>query len=214
MVAKTFATLIGTTVIAATITAFPFHVSADQAPAPGMVACADPFGREATRSDLVRAFGAANVVDQEIEVHEGAARWGGTVVYPNDPRRRLEVFLDDLANGRGWLMTVIRGKSQWTGWRNVHVGMTLEEVEVLNGKPFMIHDFNNFARGTVFKWQGGAMERIPGGCRFGVRFKPDDGVPSDAVTELAGDVLSSDPKVRSLRLTVSEIYTYYQPVLQ
>ena len=133
MAAKTFATLIGTTVIAATITAFPFHVSAEQVSAPGMVTCFGPFGRESTRSDLVRAFGAANIVDQEIEMM-GLAHWRATVIYPNDSQRRLEmIFTGELAPR---LMFIhIPKESQWTSWRNVHIAMPLEEVEVLNESP-------------------------------------------------------------------------------
>jgi hypothetical protein len=194
-------------IIAAIVTTFSLHVSADQVLAPGTVACADPFGRD-TRSDLVRTFGAANVVDQEIEGHGGAG-WLGTVIYPNDPRRRLEILWGDEVNRRLLAAIWIRGESEWTGWRKVHIGMTLEEVEGLNGKPFKLKDFDTDDAGRVTAWQGGAMERIPGECRFLVRFEPDDDAPSDAFAELTGELVSSDPKVRSLRLTVSEIYTFY-----
>jgi hypothetical protein len=199
---------IGVMVLAAAMTTFPVHAFADQVPAPGTVACADPFGHESTGPDLVRAFGADNVVDQDIEVESAAQQ--GTVIYPNDPRRRLEIFWADKVNRRLLVAIQISGESQWTGWRKVHTGMPLEEVEFLNGKPFKLRGFNTVARGMVTTWQGGAMERIPGGCRLTVRFKPDDNTPSNAFAELVGDLVSSDPKVRSLRLTVSVIYTYYQ----
>ncbi len=83
--------------IAAMMVTFALRVSADQVPTPGTVACADPFGRESTRLDLVRAFGAANVVDQEIQGHGGAG-WLGTVIYPNDPQRRLDILWGDEVN--------------------------------------------------------------------------------------------------------------------
>src|SRR5579871_2347297 len=98
-------------VIAAMTTTFSLHVCADQVPAPGTVACADPFGRESARSDLVRAFGAASVVDQEIEGHGGAG-WLGTVIYPNDPRRQLEILWGDEVNRRLLAAIWIRGESQ------------------------------------------------------------------------------------------------------
>jgi hypothetical protein len=74
-----------------------------------------------------------------------------------------------------------------------------------------LRDFETDDAGTVTAWQGGAMERIPGECRFSVRFEPDDDAPSDAFADLVGvgELVSSDPRVRSLRLTVSEIYTFY-----
>jgi hypothetical protein len=194
-------------IIVAAISMFSLYVSADQVPPPGTVACTDPFGRESTRLDLVRAFGAANVVDEQIDGPGGVA-WR-TVIYPNDPRRRLEILWGDEENRRLLAAIWIRGESQWTGWRKVHIGMTLEEIEGLNGRPFRLIDFNNDGAGTVTSWQGGAMERIPGGCHFFVRFVPDDDVPSEAFDALVGEFVSSDSKVRSLRLTVGEIYTTY-----
>lgn len=189
-------------VTAATIATISF-VNADEVKAPGRVVSSDPFGRDSTRADLDRAFGAANLVDQDIEGHGGAG-WMGTVIYPQDPRRQLEVLWGDEENKRLLAAIWIRGESQWTGWHNVHIGMTLEEVEALNGKPFKLRGFDTDDAGTVIGWQGGAMERIPGGCHFSVRF-----VPEDIFSDLFGVVVSSDPKVRSLRLTVSEVYTFY-----
>jgi hypothetical protein len=186
----------------------PLSASADQTPSPGTVRCTGSFGREASRSDLVRTFGAANVVDQEIEGHGGEA-WLGTVVYPDDPERRLEILWGDEKNQRLPGAIWITKESEWRGWRDVHIGMPLETVESLNGNPFKLRDFHTDYAGTVTDWRGGAMERIPGGCRVLLRFEPDDSGPPGDYEGLVGELLSSNPKVHALRLTVSEIYTIY-----
>jgi hypothetical protein len=193
------------------VTSFsPVHVFAGQVPAPGVIACANPFGRDSTRSDLVRAFGAANVVDQEVEGHGGVS-WYGTVIYPKDPRRRLEILWGDEVNRRLLASVRILYKSRWMGWRNMRIGMPLEEVENLNGKPFkLLTEFESDDGGVTTGWQGGAMDGIPGGCQLFVRFEPAKDAPVDTLEELIGEFVSSNPKVRSLRLRISEIYTSYQ----
>ena len=47
-----------------------------------------------TRQDLVRAYGAQNVVDKGISSgEEGIVE--GTVLFPNDPERSIEIFWND-----------------------------------------------------------------------------------------------------------------------
>lgn len=98
----------------------------------------------------------------------GAGR--GTVIYPNDPERRLEVLWGDEIHRRLLASVLIRERSRWKGWREVHIGMSLKEVEALHEKPFKLTtDFNTDDSDTVTQWQGGAMERVPGGgakCLF------------------------------------------------
>jgi len=182
---------------------------ADQAPAPGTVTCADAFGRESSHSKIVSTFGAAHVASQEIEGAEGITMLG-TVIYPNDPRRRLEVLWIDKDMQRRPGAIWISKESQWTGWRGVRIGMTLEDVEALNGKPFKLRNFDGDYGGTVTDWNGGAMEHIPGGCRVSLRFEPAKDTSPETYDALeAPQVLSSNRKMRATHSTVRQIFTTY-----
>jgi hypothetical protein len=64
-----------------------------QAQQPLVVNCEGPFGRNASRADLAKAFG-SNVVDRVLGGPEGT-KLRGSVLYPNDPKRRLEVIWND-----------------------------------------------------------------------------------------------------------------------
>jgi hypothetical protein len=185
------------------------HALADQASAPGTVTCAGVFGRESSHSNLASTFGAANVAIQEVEGAEGIKIWG-TVIYPNDPRRRLEVLWIDEEMRRHPGAIWISKESQWRGWRGLRIGMTLEDVEALNGRPFRLRNFQGDYGGTVTDWRGGAMEHIPGGCRVSVRFEPDKNTIPQTYAALEGpQYLSSNPQIRAFRSTALEIYTTY-----
>jgi hypothetical protein len=185
------------------------HALADQASAPGTVICAGAFARESSHSKVAATFGAAKVAIQEIEGAEGI-KILGTVVYPNDPRRRLEILWIDKDMRRRPGAIWISHESQWTGWRGVRIGMTLEDVEALNGKPFRLRNFDQEYGGIVTDWRGGAMEHIPGGCRISVRFEPDKNTGPKTYNALDGQqFLSSNPRIKAFRSTVGEIYTTY-----
>ena len=51
-----------------------------------VIKCEGPFGRNAGHSDLVKAFGSKNVVEQEIDGAEGQ-KIKASVLYPTTPRR-------------------------------------------------------------------------------------------------------------------------------
>jgi len=185
------------------------HALADPASVPGTVTCAGAFGRDSSHSKLAATFGAANVAFQEVDGPEGMKIWG-TVIYPSDPRRRLEVLWIDKDMRRRPGAIWISRESQWTGWRGLRIGLTLEDVETLNGKPFKLRNFDGDYGGTVTDWRGGAIEHIPGGCRVSLEFEAAKDTSSEIYAALEAPlVLSSDPKMRATHSTVREIYTTY-----
>ena len=70
---------------------------ADSAAAPVTAAatnvldCEGPFGPDASKASLSEFFGAANVVDMNVDGPEGTTN-SATVLFPNDPARRVEVL--------------------------------------------------------------------------------------------------------------------------
>src|SRR5215470_2570512 len=103
---------------------------ADRATAPRVLKCEGPFGRDAGHADLIQAFGADNVVEQEIEGAEGD-KTKATVLYPGDPKARLEITWGDEQARRG---PIIRAtyQSAWAIANGIHIGTALTEVEKIN----------------------------------------------------------------------------------
>lgn len=121
-------------------------------------------------------LGEAAVVAEEIHQAEGEMI-PGWVLYPDDPARRIEVFLDD-AGLHPVLLRVNGEDSQWVRADGIRIGSTSAELQALNGRPFAFYGFGWDYGGTVGDWRGGALDA--GDTQGGyVRMSPPDDVPAD-----------------------------------
>lgn len=174
------------------------------------IRCEGPFGRDSSEKRLIAAFGEKNVVFSEVSGPEGS-KLNATVVFPADPKRRLEVLWQDEETRTKPYSIVIEGASTWLAPRGVRLGTPLAEVERLNGKSFKLSGFEGDYGGQVSDWQGGAMTKLPGGCAIGIRFSPDQKAPAEAREKVAGEknLTSNEAGVRAVRPKVSEIFVGY-----
>jgi len=182
-------------------------VSPARAQSPGPVlSCAGPLAADATHATVLAAFGAKNVVWREVDGAEGE-KIGATVLFPDDPKRRIELIWAD-EEKRAGLSSARPGRDNRAAAPNgVRPGMTVVEVETLNGRPFRLSGFGWDYGGAVTDWKGGALAKpAPGGCVVSVRF----GLPeaADAVAaRVAGDreFASNDAKIRAAKPFVESI---------
>jgi hypothetical protein len=91
----------------------------------------------------------------------------------------------------------------------VRLGLPIAAIEKLNGKPFQLAGFDQDNPGAALDWQGGALEKIPGGCKVSVRLVPDSKASDDARKAAAGTLMSDDASVRALNPKVAEIIIGY-----
>lgn len=175
-----------------------------------VVRCGGVFAKDTSHAKLVETFGAANVASEAVDGAEGA-KLNATVIYPKNPRRRLEVIWQDEAGRQRPTSVVIGRQSTWRLERGLRLGMGLADVEKANGKPFKLTGFDWDYGGTVSDWQGGAFANITGGCRYGVRFRPDDKAPQAARGKVSGDAefVSTDPNMRAMKAKVFELFVSY-----
>lgn len=180
---------------------------AKNAPAPrfddGILSCLGPFAEDATVADLEAAFGPANVVRADVYVAEGFSE-PGTVVFPDDPARRIEILWDDpetqsgianvlLYEGTTWRVAVADGLT-------IGIGDTLEDLELVNGAPFSLQGFGWDYGGYAFSFENGRIGTVPGGCLAQPRLDMSRTADPDATLPVSGEqVLSSDdPAVRAV----------------
>jgi hypothetical protein len=132
-------------------------------------------------------------------------------LFPNDPKRRLEVWWSDRATRSDIHLIVISGHSTWTAADGMRLGQTLEQVEKLNHKPFKLKGFDKDRIATVSDWDGGALATLAGGCNTGLSLRADPKAPAGAISALSADkeYSSSDPAIRAAKPTVSEILIGY-----
>ncbi len=60
-------------------------------------------------------------------------------------------------------------------------------------------------------WEGGALSKLAGGCKVGLRLVADRRAPDDARSKVAAakELMSNDAGVRAVRATVAEILIGY-----
>jgi hypothetical protein len=159
------------------------------------LACDGPIGAETSKDSLTRLFGAENVVDQTVPGPEGTQNIA-TVLYPNDPKKRLEiVWMDEKAKTRPGDASISGADSDWIGPGGLRLGATLEEVERVNGGPFRLQGFGWDYGGFVSNWQGGTLAGAAG-CAVTVRFDTAEGADLNGISG-EGEILSGNPKVRA-----------------
>jgi hypothetical protein len=117
-----------------------------------------------TLASLRQRYGAGNIKDGDVPGAEGE-ELDGWILYPNDPKRRVYIYLDD-AGVHPSLLRVLDGESQWQRSNGIRMGLTLTELVTLNGgKPIQFSGFGWDYGGAISDWHGGAMEnqKVGGG---------------------------------------------------
>jgi hypothetical protein len=113
------------------------------------------------RRDLVRMYGASNVVDKDVDVGEGEMQ-SATFLFPKDPERQIEILWKDPEIKTAPKSASIWGKkSLWHAVQGITLGTSAIELERLNGRPFRFTLTNNgtdMAEETIL-WQGGRLEK-------------------------------------------------------
>jgi hypothetical protein len=167
-----------------------------------------------TRRDLVRMYGAANVVDQDVDVGEGETQ-PGTVVFPRDPQRSITILWQDFPRMTLPASAQIEGRSsRWHAVHGISLGTSLRELEKLNGQPFHLSGFGWDYSGTVLSWNKGSLSRglgeFGGGHgRLIVRLdsRAESRLSAEEQSQVDGDrdILSDQPVMQKLNPRAYEI---------
>jgi len=171
--------------------------------------CAGPFARGATVGTLASVFGAANVVNRTIDGPEGSTL-DATLVFPEDPARRLVVLWQDEVARTRPAAILIQDQSEWVGPGGIRLGTTLFEVEAANGAPFTILGFG-WDYGGSAGFEEGKLADLPGGCTLSLTFQIDETVEGPEFDAIMGDeqFRSDNPLIRKAAPTVSQIAVGY-----
>jgi hypothetical protein len=174
------------------------------------LACNGSFAKDSTHEKLETAFGAKNVAWEDVE-GPGGSKLKATVLFPNDPKRRLEVVWTKPDTRTDMQVIAINGQSGWTAPKGLKIGMTLAAVEKLNGKPFRLTGFEKDTGGMVQTWDGGALSELPGGCRVALRFEADPRISPEVRRDVAvsREFESSDTAMKKAVPKVVEILVGY-----
>ncbi len=188
------------------------HPASPKLPSPSahVIACSGIFAKDSNHLRLAMTFEYKNVSFGDVDA-DGGAKVQASIVFPNDPKRRLEVWWSNPAERSGTYLIDIKGKSTWTAPDGMRLGLNIAQLEKLNRKPFKLKGFDKSGIATISDWNGGELATLPGGCKSGVSLAADAKVPADAVAALSADkeYSSDDPAVRAVKPTISEILIGY-----
>jgi len=173
----------------------------------------DAIRASTTENLLIRQFGAANVKDDSLDAGEGEVI-AGTVLFPTDSARRVEVIWDDSAPAHTRIsMLRVRGNhSLWLVAPGVTLGTSLAQLDSLNHRPFTLSGFGWDYGGTVTSWNGGTLDSLwtgaGGRAHVGVRMGYPEDAPGSALRQIQGDreFASSLPAMRAAEPRVRELY--------
>jgi len=186
------------------------HAGPAPAGAGHTVACSGTFGKDSSHLKLAMTFDSKNITFTDVE-STGGTKVPASVLFPKDPKRRLEVWWANPAARSDTYLIVINGKSDWSAPGGLRLGLNLAQLEKLNHKAFKLKGFDKDGTASVSDWDGGALASLPGGCKSGVNLRADPKVPADTVAALAADkeYSSEDPEMRAVKPAVSEILIGY-----
>lgn len=120
-----------------------------------------------TRLQLDARFGKDNVREETFPGAEGIGTYPALVVFPDDPRKRLELVLDaDNPDAPIRELRVRSSDSLWHTAAGLSAGMSLADLVALNGAPVSFYGLEWDYGGTVQDWHGGRLANAVGNPLF------------------------------------------------
>lgn len=120
-----------------------------------------PITAETSAASLEAAFGVENVRRTEINVGEGL-KVPGSVVFPDDAARRIEVVWADASRNTPTEVRINGESSLWETAEGISLGSSLRDIERLNGFPFRLTGFAFDYAGTIVDCGHGRLKML--GC--------------------------------------------------
>ncbi|MEJ2131510.1 MAG: hypothetical protein P8Y95_07805 [Gammaproteobacteria bacterium] len=174
---------------------------------------AGPITASTSEAVLAEIFGPSNVSTLPLDIGEEMYETG-TIVFEADPSRRIEILWRDQHLRRHPRRISVKGsQSRWHLSRGIGLGTTLEELEALNGGPFVLAGWGWDYGGTIYDWRGGLLAPIEVTKKVWIRLAAGgwQELSDEERSSIRGDVeyLSSlpilatlDPRVEAVSISI------------
>ena len=167
--------------------------------------------------NLRGTFGASNVTRDSVPLGEVEGQMvPASVLFSGEPTRRLLITWKDTALKRLPKSVVVdQGPSAWHTTEGITIGTSLEELEVLNGRPFVMAGFAFDGSGAITSWENGQLATLKSGrCPLMIWLDSLSNDPAArswyAEVQGDGDFKSSHPAMRALNPRVSQMRLDYR----
>jgi hypothetical protein len=170
-----------------------------------------PLTRESSEAQLKQRYGPEMVSSSRIQIGEGETM-AGTVLFPGDSLRTAEIIWADSVGRRSPSRFILRGsRSVWQTAGGISLGTTLQELERLNGRPFMLAGFGWDYGGVVTDWAGGALDSALGDVKLYLDPGPEQ-YQSAPYSQVLGDreYSSALKPMQQMNPKVSQIFVDFE----
>lgn len=116
-----------------------------------------------SEADLKRIYGQKNVRYADVGTGEGETM-PGVVIYPDDSTRTIQIIWKDAQRKRFPQSVHLGGDggSVWKTAQGITLGISLRQLERINGRAFTLSGFGWDYGGTIDSWKGGKLARAFG----------------------------------------------------
>lgn len=170
-----------------------------------------PFTVQTSEAGLRQRYGASAVETARIELGEGETA-PGTVLFPSDSLRRMQIVWRDTVARRQPARLILRGSdSRWQFGPGISLGTSLQDLERMNGRPFTLAGFGWDYAGVVTDWKGGALDSALAGIKLYLDPGPAQ-YESAPYSQVLGDkdYSSSLPAMQQLSPRVAQIFVDFE----
>lgn len=178
---------------------------------------------DSDENDLLDVYGPANVLQRDtIYTAEGNYEIG-TTLYKGTPDEAAVLWTDSAKQARPNAVKLMLldpasakadRKSRWQTANGVRLGLTINEIEKINGKPFKLYGFEWDFGGSVTDWRNGRLQTPGSETYLTMTFGYTDLSPAQetAISKVSGDAefLSSDPAMKLLNPIVQQIFVRFK----
>lgn len=158
-----------------------------------------------SEADLKKIYGSRNVQSGDVGLGEGETV-PGTIIYPNDQRKRLEIAWKNTKLRKNPDFVQFSGDaSLWKTSQGISLGTSLKTLERVNGKSFVLLGFGWDYAGTVVSWNGGKLARLmnKNGNLLTLRLSPQ--TSADNALAEDGDSVDGDVEFSSKNKSMQKI---------
>jgi hypothetical protein len=143
------------------------------------LACDQTITAKTTLADLEKAFGKKNVITGEVDGPEGTTMIA-TTIFPKVEKKTFQVYWFDEEKHERLAGYTIAPDGAGPG--GLKIGMSIKDVEKINGGPFTLSGFY-WDYGGGANLQGGKLGSLPDDCFVGLTFAPSIDPPNDKISE-------------------------------
>lgn len=151
---------------------------------------------------LIELYGEENVKRKKIHIGEGQFL-NGHILFEGKKNECELLWVEDMKPPVDRLILTSK-KGSWHLENGLAVGTTLDELNEINGRPFLFYGFAWDLGGLVISWENGNMNSVANDSLVVyLSVDEDDNIPNELIGD--SEISSDNPALAELKIIVSKI---------